>query len=44
LKSEGWRVLVVWECRLRRTRNPNNADLIIKIAQWTSSGGTSASI
>jgi DNA mismatch endonuclease (patch repair protein) len=44
LRSAGWRVLVVWECRLRRQRNPNNAHLIIKIAQWTSSGETSASI
>lgn len=38
LNSEGWRVLVVWECALRGRRRVNPLDLFDKIARWLASG------
>ena len=38
----GWRVLVVWECAVRRQEREHNSDLICLVAKWISESSPAA--
>jgi DNA mismatch endonuclease (patch repair protein) len=43
LREQGWRLLTVWECALRRPGLPD-ATLLQKVTRWIKSGATNAQI
>lgn len=44
LLSEGWRVLLVWECALRGREKLSDAALAERLEEWICSGGAHAEI
>lgn len=44
LSSLGWRVLVVWECAIRKMKSNNNTVLIELISEWILSDSTNQTI